>query len=337
MKVNLRKVGAIVAGAAILASSAAFAGLMFGSTTLVDSNGAPVAKVVVGSNAAPSDAIAAAMIAGKIGSEAYKSQTLTAQVSGSASCKAGNATGTGTCAISNEKVQLEITVPGTTALGTWTGNNLIGDYLNRRLLDRKDNNESDSDTAYQLGTSDTSDSANPFTAGSGSTSGIGSDEQTLYKVDGGAFSPFADRTVTDDSSGNNYVEHQAMWIDGDNHFSTDVKDTIGHLNFLAYSLKFDGPGGKEMGIPVCTQATNLNYNACKVKNSTGYNIDDATETHRVKVSFLGEDWIISQMEAPTGSAVNESTESVIVNGGFVKLAKESVSGILNQEIGRAHV
>ena len=327
MKVNLRKVGAIVAGAAILASSAAFAGLMFGSTTLVDDNGAPVAKVVVGSMAQPSDGVAASLIAGKIVSETYKSQTLTAQVSGSASCSAGNATGTGTCAISNEKAQLSITVPGTTALGTWTGNNLIGDYLNRRLLDRKVNNESDSDTAYQFGSSDTSDSANPFTAGSAGGN-LGSDEQFLYKVDGGAFSPFADRTVTDDSSGNSYVEHQAMWIDGDNHFSTDVKDTIGHLNFLAYSLKFDGPGGKTIGIPVCTQAVNLDYTACK---KTGGNIDDGTETHRVKVAFLGEDWIISQMEAPAQSATtNESTESMIVNGGFIKLAKESVAGILNQ-------
>ena len=92
MKVNLRKVGAIVAGATILASSAAFAGLMFGSTTLVDDNGAPVAKVVVGSKAMPSDGVAAALIAGKIVSETYKSSTLTAQVSGTAACAAGNGT-----------------------------------------------------------------------------------------------------------------------------------------------------------------------------------------------------------------------------------------------------
>ncbi|NYZ74214.1 S-layer protein [Candidatus Micrarchaeota archaeon] len=122
MKVNLKKIGAIVAGATILASSAAFAGLMFGSTTLVDDNGAPVAKVVLGSNAAPSDAVAASLIAGKLVSETYKSETLTAQVSGTALCTGGSGSG-GTCAISNEKAQLEITVPGSAAAGTWTGEN----------------------------------------------------------------------------------------------------------------------------------------------------------------------------------------------------------------------
>src|SRR5512139_2077161 len=117
MKVNLKKIGAIVAGATILASSAAFAGLMFQSTPLVDSNGAPVAKVVIGSKAAPSDGVAAALIAGKMVSEAYKTTALTAQVSGTAACTSAGGTGTGTCAISNEKAKLEITVPGALAAG----------------------------------------------------------------------------------------------------------------------------------------------------------------------------------------------------------------------------
>src|SRR5271157_2702623 len=131
MKVNLKKIGAIVAGATILASTAAFAGLMFGSTTLVDDNGAPVAKVVVGSNAMPSDGVAAALIAGAIVSNTYKSQTLTAQVSGTAACtpSAASSNATGTCSISNEKTTLQITVPNSVAAGTWTGQNLIGDWL----------------------------------------------------------------------------------------------------------------------------------------------------------------------------------------------------------------
>src|SRR3989338_8985949 len=107
MKVNLKKIGAIVAGATILASSVAFAGLWFGSTELVNANGAPVAKVVVGASAAASDGVAAANIAAKLASEAFKTSTLTAQVAGDATCAvgAGAATG-GSCAISNEKVKL---------------------------------------------------------------------------------------------------------------------------------------------------------------------------------------------------------------------------------------
>jgi hypothetical protein len=329
MKVNLRKIGAIVAGATILASSAAFAGLMFGSTTLVDDNGAPVAKVVVGSAAHPSDGVAAALIAGKMVSETYKSAKLTAQVSGTATCAAANGTNgsTGTCAISNEKARLEITVPGSVASGTWTGNNLIGDYVDRTLLDRRPDNDSlNTDSAYPIGGADTSDNANPFTDGHGGN--IGLSQVFMYRVSGNVLSTFASRTLTDTDSGKNYVEKQDLWIYGDNKYSKDDKEVVGDLKFLAYTLKFDGPGGKEIGIPVCTKAVDTDYTACKdTPTPAGTSVDDATETHRLKLGFLGEDWIISYMEAPT---TNISSETNLVNGGTVKLAKESVSGILNQ-------
>src|SRR5512137_172411 len=188
MKVNLKKIGAIVAGATILASSAAFAGLMFGSTTLVDDNGAPVAKVVVGSKAQPSDGVAAALIAGKMVSETYKSSTLTAQVSGTAACTPSGGSATGTCSISNEKARLEITVHGAVAPGTWSGDNLIGDYLNRELLDRELNTVGNSNSEYPLSTSDTSVNANPFTNGVGGD--IGASETMLYKIGGDQFSTF---------------------------------------------------------------------------------------------------------------------------------------------------
>ncbi len=321
MKVNLKKIGAIVAGATILASSAAFAGLMFGSTTLVDDNGAPVAKVVVGSNAMPSDGVAAALIAGKIVSEAYKSQTLSAEVSGTASCTP-NGDASGTCSISNEKAKLEITVPGAVAAGTWQGENLIGDFIHRRLLDREPNTASDTDSEYSIGGSDTSENANPFT--DGNSSDIGPSETFLYNIDGSQLSSFADLPLSDEDSGNTYVEKQNLWIRGDNHFDSDPDQVVGKLNFLAYTLKFDGPGGDEMGIPVCTDSADLDFGACK---DTGGDIDDATETHRLQISFLGETWIISEMSAPTDELEVEST---LVSGGSVKLAKESVSGILNQ-------
>ncbi len=336
MKVNLKKMGAIVAGATILASSAAFAGLMFGSTTLVDANGAPVAKVVVGSKAAPSDGVAAALIAGKIVSEAYKSQTLTAQVSGTAACTPGNASGnaTGTCTVSNKQAQLQITVPGATAAGTYTFNNLIGDWLNRRLLDREDNMDpTNANEGYAIGGSDTSDNANPFTDGTSSGS-IGPTQEFMYRIGGDVYSTFADQTITDDDAGNTYVEHQDMWVAGNNRYDSDPKEVVGNVDFLAYTLKFDGPGSDQLGIPECTKADNLDFSVCKETGSQT-TIDDATETHRVKVWFLGEQWIISEMNAPldptpatSGDGLN--TENLLAHGGDVKLAKEAVAGILNQ-------
>ncbi|MEW6722464.1 MAG: hypothetical protein AB1324_04330 [Candidatus Micrarchaeota archaeon] len=332
MKVNLKKIGAIVAGATILASSAAFAGLMFGSTTLVDDNGAPVAKVVVGSNAQPSDGVAGALIAGKMVSEAYKSQTLTAQVSGTATCVPGGAgNASGTCSISNEKARLEITVPGALAAGTWTGENLIGDFLNRELFDREPNTVGDTDSEYQLTTSDTSDTANPFTDGTGTGGDIGVSEVFLYRVDGGQFSVFQDQTITDEDAGNTYVEKQDLWIKGDNHVDPDTEDVVGRVEFLAYSLKFDGPGGDEFGIPECTDAEQNDFAMCKSVDAGDTDIDDATETHRVKIWFMGEQWIISEMEAPDTDTGDElENENEIVNGGMVKLAKEAIGGIINQ-------
>ncbi|MDD5340131.1 MAG: hypothetical protein PHV13_02680, partial [Candidatus ainarchaeum sp.] len=326
MKVNLRKMGAIVAGATILASSAAFAGLMFGSTTLVDDNGAPVAKVVVGSAAHPSDGVAAALIAGKMVSETYKSSTLTAQVSGTATCAAGGAGGSaGTCAISNEKARLEITVPGSVAAGTWTGNNLIGDWIDRTLQDRRpDTDATNTDSAYPIGGADTSDNANPFT--DGATGNIGLSQTFMYRISGNQLSTFADRTLTDTDSGKSFVEKQDIWINGDNKYSKDDKAVVGDLKFIAYTLKFDGPGGKQIGIPECSVAVDSDYTSCKT--TAPLKPDDSTETHKLKLSFLGEDWIISEMEAPTTPDI--TSENTLVNGGTVKLAKESVSGILNQ-------
>ena len=62
--------------------------LMFGNTTLVDDNGAPVAKVIIGSKSKPKDALAAALIVQTLAANAYKSITLTAHITGTATCSA---------------------------------------------------------------------------------------------------------------------------------------------------------------------------------------------------------------------------------------------------------
>ncbi len=316
MKVNLKKMGAIVAGATILASSAAFAGLMFGSTTLVDSNGAPVAKVVIGSNAQASDGVAAALIASTIASNTFKSSTLTANVAGAATCAVGTGSASGGCQVSNKQAKLEITVPGSVASGTATVGNLIGDLLNRKLEDRVSNAVASTANAYAMG-SDTSENANPFT--DGVSSNIGPSETFMYRVDGNQFSPFATATLTDKESATSFKEQQALWIKGYNKYSTSEKEVTGTMNFLAYSLKFDGPGTSTLGIPVCSQSTNGDYANCTD--------DYKTSTHKLSVWFLGEPWIISEMSS-SGVAANAS-ESKVNNGGYIKLAKESVSGILN--------
>jgi len=337
---------------------------MFGSTTLVDSNGAPVVKVVIGSQAQPSDGVAAALIAGAIISQAYSTQTLTAQVTGAATC--GNSSMTnastsgGTCSISNQQATLDITVPGTTAAGAWTGDNLIGDYLDRTLLDRAVDNTTTAAngiSGYSLGASDTTPTSNPFTNGAGTSgynSGSLSTQATgnsnaifLYQISGANMASLGDQTITDPQSGQSYVEHQYIWLNGyDEYNSNNNADAIdGYLDFLAYSLKFDGPGSKTVGIPVCDNSFDGDYGACTGTDAafgdttpTGTSTNDETASHKLPVYFLGQQWIISSMTPPQCLNVTQATtsanpcltsENTLVNGGDVQLAQESQSGVLN--------
>ena len=74
----------------------------------------PVVKVV-GASAKASDGVAAANIAAVIGSLAYKSQTVTAQLTGSPTCSVAGA-GAGSCSVTDKKATLEITSPGTSVV-----------------------------------------------------------------------------------------------------------------------------------------------------------------------------------------------------------------------------
>ena len=317
MKVNLKKIGAIVAGATILASSVAFAGLWFGNTQLVNDNGAPAVKVVVGEGAAASDGVAAANIAAKIASSAFKSQELKAELKGEPTCSAGS--GEGKCAISNEKVTLEITVPGTIAEGTYQLQTLIGDNVDRLLIDRGANSLSSS--GYAFG-SDATDTSNPFTDSSTYLSG-GPSDTSIFKVDGGMFTPFAKYTVEDPYAGKTYTEEQTLWLKGKTRYSESKDAIVADLDTLAYVLKFKG-ATDDLGIQKCTTPTNTTlYASCTSTSNSDY----LTSTHKTQVSFLGEPWVISEMDPPTTAL---TTETGLVSGGYVKLAKESVTGVLNQ-------
>ncbi|MGV8176369.1 MAG: S-layer protein [Candidatus Bilamarchaeaceae archaeon] len=315
MKVNLKKIGAIVAGATILATSVAFAGLMYKDTELLSQNGQPLVKVVVGEKAAASDGVAAANIAAKVANEAYVKQTLTASWQGTPACADGASTG-GAATVTNEKVTLEITVPGTVAEGTAVVTPLVGETINRQLLDR----DVSGTQTYALNVPDTTDNANPF-YNDGSNALGGMDSYTaLYRIDGSAFAPFATQSLTDTNSGKNYKEYQNAWIKGYTNFFDTTLSVDAKLNIFTYSVKFAG-ASDDYGIPICTTPS----------NSTNYEIcgnDYKTSTHKVAVKFLGEDWIISEM---SGTSTQEtSLESKVVKGGYVKLAKESASGVLDQ-------
>jgi len=317
MKVNLKKIGSVVAGAAIFASSVAFAGgLWFENTQLINENGAPLGKIAVGANGAITDGVAAALMAAKWGSEAYAMQTVTAKLAGEATCVDGGMAGD-ECTITDKSVRLEVTVPGGAVAGTYTVGNLIGDFLNRDLEDRNANLQD-----YPPG-SDTSENSNPFTNGTGGYLASAPDEMELYRVTGSMFTPLATQQLHDDDADRSYDEQQDMWLQGDTAWDDTSDDIVGDVTLWAYSMKFSG-SSDDLGIPVCTgDVVGSDYTDC--------DNGQRTDAHKLNAYFLGEPWVISDMEAPTPwFGPGCQSESELFNGGSIKLAKESVSGIVNQ-------
>ncbi len=324
MKVNLKKIGAIVAGATILASSVAFAGLMFGSTELVNANGAPVAKVVVGESAAASDGVAAANIAAKLASEAFKTSTLTAQVAGidSVSCALGSGSSGATCAVSDKTVKLEVTVPGATDTSVYQFESLIGETVDRTGLDRTKNtatSNAGTSSDYMLSTAESSPDSNPFTNNGGSAN-IGRSTTSLRRVDGGLYSAFKDVTILDKDSGKTFKEEQKLYVKAETSYKSNDDTVDARFRDVIYQIKFTQDS---YGMPVCDQASNASWASCASTDT--HNLG----THKIKIRFLGDDWVITKLDASNPTVAVQNTETNLSNGGTVELSKESVGGIIN--------
>lgn len=323
--INVRKIAAF-AGAAVLGLSAiAVADVVYGSTQLVDQNGQPTVKVYVGTKAAISDGVAAANIAAKIANEAYKSSTLTASVSGTPSCSVGGGVGgSGTCSLveSSKKVTLEVTVPGTIA-GTHEFKTLITDTIDRTLQNR---NNTLSEDNYTTGVSSADTGGSQTSPLRGVEDGVKG--TNLYKIGSGAFTGFADFAVVDtQSTSTTYTEEQNFWVGSQANAvaydsSSQIRDVaVNKYSAMAYSLKFTG---NDYGIPVCTgdlgSNDSTNWASCAAASNS------RTDRHRVKVKFMGSEWVISEMTNPT-AILNSSTAAL--KGGQIKLAKEAKYGIIN--------
>lgn len=316
MKVNLKKIGAIVAGATILASSVAFAGLWFGNTELVNANGAPGAKVVVGEKAAASDGVAAAQIASAMAASAFRTSTLTAEVAGvdSVTCALGSSSSTASCAVSDEKVKLEVTVPGATDTSVYELKPLIGETTDRTLQDRGTGSQS----TYALTNAETSTDANPFS--DGENSNIGGSTTSLFKIDGSNYAGFKDVTLLDKDSGKSFKEEQKLFIRAESQYKSNDDTVDARYRDVIYQIKFTQDS---YGMPVCDQV-----NSSQSWAGCGTSDDHNLGNHKIKIRFLGDDWVITKLDSSDISTTpNNSTR--VVAGGTVELSKESVGGIIN--------
>lgn len=253
---NVRRIAAVAAGAAMLGAAFAAAAVdaSLGSYPFFN-NFEPNVKIVVGANAAPSDAIAAGNIAAMIGSLAYVNEEIPVEGKHALSCGAG--IGGGTCTVSDKKVSLEVTVPSVT--GTIAGVTYqlpkvyIGGYLDSTTTDRTD--QAPAGTALSTG-----------------GKSVTKDDTTLV-FRGQVIDPTAAKT---------YTEEEKYYFAADVAYSENDDKMVASNVGAAYEITFTD------AIPYCP--SNLS-----AVTSTACGVGKSTIDHLVKIKFLGEDWIITDM------------------------------------------
>lgn len=277
--VDIKRIAALGAGALLVgASLAAAAPVTYGTTEVINAQGKPVVKVVVGATARASDGVAAANIAAVIGNLAYKSSIVTAKLIGEPTCSVAGAGAAGACAVTDKKVTLEIpgsaTIPGAYYMKTY-----IYGYLDNDVRTEDD----------QSKTSDTS-----------------------LEITGDYFADFAEKSLTAPGISGTFKETVKAYVKTDRlaSFDKDAKKyavTPAEVSLLM-SFDHDTYGG----VPPCTKESVIEAATYSVANCTP---EDTylTERQRLKVKFLGEDWVISEMTPTTSiKLAKESTPATIV-------------------------
>ncbi len=215
-------------------------------------------------------------------------------------------------------------VPQNSKIGVAKVTTNIGDYFDRTSGDRKPKN--DPASVYPLNVQDTDKNANPFTDNNNGSIAANSDGN--FRRIGSEYPVFADQTVP--VGAQLYAASQSFWVEGDAHFSSDVKDVVANLPELAFSMKLDGTDGTHAGIPVCTTPDKTgNYAAC---DSTS---NDRSVSKGITVSLLGEDWVVTSMTPPavtgnTNQQGNLPNDTLIAPGGTIKIAKVAMRQVLTK-------
>ncbi|MEM3369888.1 MAG: S-layer protein [Candidatus Micrarchaeia archaeon] len=276
--INAKKLAAVTLGAALLgASFVAAAPIMYKNTQIINEQGKPVVKVVVGANAKASDGVAAANIAAVIGSLAYKTQTVSAQLTGTPTCSV-TGTGTGTCPVSDKKVTLEITTPGTATVAGGFGFKTYG----YGFIDNVQTTEDD-----QI-----NNSGSP------------------KKITGDNMAALADYKSSVSSVSGSFTETQEMYVEqilNAPAWDADAQKYYIRPDRIEYVIKFDHDTFG--GVPICVKESQLALNTTCEED---YKID----RQRLKIKYLGEEWIISDMTNGTSVKIaKEATPAQIVYAG----------------------
>jgi len=151
------------------------------------------------------------------------------------------------------------------------------------------------------------------------------------KIGGDKLPSLSTQQVMDNRANASYIEEQTIWIGGITKYDTNYGMVVLAAPSIAYQIKFtqdqyglpvavcnpsDGAIFPGYGAPRQTAATNA---SCSIWNRT--------DRHRVAVRFLGENWIIRDMQPPLSTVADSSeTTNGMAEGGSISLAKEMAYG-----------
>ena len=276
---NVKKIAVAAIGAAMI--GAAFAGAVTVPSSLSSyqffSNGSPQVKIVVGSAAQASDAVAAANIAAMIGNLAYTSTPVS--INGESGLTCTGSAGTASCG--GGSVTLQVTTPGINPATAYQMTTLIDSALNSN---------------YNGGL--TSQVRNNTNFNNGLTSGVTAPNYT--DPSNAKITPSNTpvlQTTNLNIGGNSISEEEDIYAGVTNQFSS-TSNSIQSNSMGAYYVASFTPA-----LPLCTN-TQSNVATCDASGNQQL-INDSTNT----IMFLGQPWIVEQFN----SGVINSSSSTSTN------------------------
>ncbi len=311
---NIKRITALAAGAALLGLGLAFAGpISFQNVPIISSQGQPVVQIVIGSTAQPSDGVAAGNIAAAIGNLAYKSIPVTASINATqAQSVLSVSVPSSSYTISNPQVWLNLS-SSTTITGAHQFQALIGSVLNRGVTAGQPSYTKTLQTAASNYAYPNHGAAgytlNQFPMDSPYTDAMNSavplSTEPIASTNGGGitFTTFSNNgdnlmRITNSelptllNNAGTYKENEYLWISGFPVFNQSKSPGSLMLESAdgAYQAYFANP------IPNVIASTNSVNNA--------------------QISLLGENWTILNYTPPTGTVTSTTT----LAGGKIGLA-----------------
>lgn len=233
-------------------------------------NGTPTFKVVVGARAQVSDYWNAAKLAELFGNLAYSDKTVVADTSGLSCGASGNAS---TCSVTGKAVTLEITTPAgvTGQTGTATIKTQLYDFLDVDQVTATTNRDNDAGTMI----------------GDGVTTGA-------YLISATNNPDIAFKGKVDNLGSYSVTEEEAYYITGKSYYDTSQKKYVGDAANAVYTINFTD------SIPYHVDVVNGSV------SGRPSNDPYIVENRNVRVRFLGQDYVITDLENQTSTAANQT-------------------------------